>query len=126
MKCSAIAVSGQRCKSIAITGSDYCHGHHPDRAEARRIAARKGGKRGGRGRPAVEVHELRGQLEDLYSSVLTGMIEPKVGAVLSQIANSRIRLIEADLKAREQLELETRLETLEAQLEEKDQVSAWR
>ncbi len=113
--CSGITEAGGRCKSIAISGSDYCHSHHPDRADARRRAARKGGQRGGRGRPASEVSELKGQLSDLYAAVLDGTTEPKVGAVAAQIANVRARLVDTELRVREQDELIGRLEELEEQ-----------
>lgn len=111
-RCSGITGAGGRCKAIAITGSDYCHAHHPDRADARRRSASKGGKRGGRGRPSVEVSELKGQLSDLYAGVLDGTTEPKVGAVAAQIANVRARLVETELKVREVEELEAKLEEL--------------
>ena len=113
--CSGITEAGGRCKAIAISGSDYCHSHHPDRADARRRAARKGGQRGGRGRPASEVSELKGQLSDLYAAVLDGTTEPKVGAVAAQIANVRARLVDTELRVREQDELIGRLEELEEQ-----------
>ncbi len=111
--CSGITEAGGRCKSIAISGSDYCHAHHPDRAEARRRSASKGGKRGGRGRPSTEVSELKGQLADLYAAVLDGRTEPKVGAVAAQIANVRARLVETELRVREAEELEERISQLE-------------
>ena len=113
--CSGITEAGGRCRAIAISGSDYCHSHHPDRADARRRAARKGGQRGGRGRPASEVSELKGQLSDLYAAVLDGTTEPKVGAVAAQIANVRARLVDTELRVREQDELIGRLEELEEQ-----------
>ncbi len=113
--CSGITEAGGRCRAIAISGSDYCHAHHPDRAEARRRSASKGGKRGGRGRPSVEVSELKGQLSDLYAAVLDGTTEPKVAAVAAQIANVRARLVDTELRVREQDELIGRLEELEEQ-----------
>jgi hypothetical protein len=51
-----------------------------------------------------EVAEIQAQLSDLYTSVLTGLIDPKVGAVLAQIANAWARVVETGLKAKEQLE----------------------
>jgi hypothetical protein len=120
--CSGITGVGQRCRAIAITGSDYCHAHHPDRAVARKRAASRGGKRGGRGRPAAEVADLREQLSDLYSSVLTGMTLPGVGAVCAQIVNARIRLVETERRLRETEELERRLEELETALQRQREV----
>ncbi len=115
--CSGITGAGARCRAIAITGSEYCHAHHPDRADARRKSASKGGKRGGRGRPSVEVSKLKGQLSDLYASVLDGTTEPKVGAVAAQIANVRARLVETELKVKEVEELESKLEEMAEALE---------
>ena len=118
--CSGITGAGGRCRAIAITGSNYCHAHHPDRADARRRSASKGGKRGGWGRPSVEVSELKGQLSELYTGVLDGTTEPKVGAVAAQIANVRARLVDTELKVREVEELEARLEEMEVALGRKD------
>ena len=114
-RCNAITGRGARCKGIAIDSSGLCHAHHPDRAEQRRRYASKGGRRAGRGRPVVvEVADLKERLEDLYGGVLAGTTEPKVGAVANQIANTRARLIETELRIREQLELAERLEELES------------
>jgi len=56
--------------------------------------------------------------------VLEGSTEPKVGAVLAQIANARARIIETALKAKEQQELEERLEQLEGLLDQRE-TSRW-
>jgi hypothetical protein len=111
--CAGIKADGGRCGAQAMRGSEWCIGHDPDKAEARRRRASKGGKRGGRGRPVVEVADLKARLEDLYGCVLAGTTEPKVGAVANQIVNTRARLIETELRIREQQELIERLEELE-------------
>ena len=116
MTCNAIARSGERCKGIAISDSDYCHAHHPDRAEARSRAARKGGHRGGRGRVNGDTAELRGLLSTLYDQVLDGSVQPNVGAVAAQIANARIRLVEVERRLRETEELRGEVEELRALL----------
>jgi len=112
--CNAIARSGERCRAIAIGGSDYCHAHHPDRAEARRRAARKGGRRGGRGRVNGDTAELRGLLSTLYEDVLEGSVQPNVAAVGTQILNARIRLVETERRLRELEDVNARIEALEA------------
>ncbi len=112
-RCAGIKADGGRCGAQATRGSEWCIGHDPDKAEARRRRASKGGKRGGRGRPVVEVADLKERLEDLYGGVLAGTTEPKVGAVANQIVNTRARLIETELRIREQQELTERLEELE-------------
>src|ERR687894_571233 len=115
--CSSIRTDGGRCGAQAISDSQWCFNHHPDYEDQRRRRASKGGKRGGRGRPAAEVGDLKDLLSDLYTGVLDGTTEPKVGAVANQIINTRARLLETELKIRESEELEQRLEELERLLE---------
>ena len=115
--CSGITEAGARCRAIAITGSDYCHAHHPDRTEARRRSARKGGKRGGRGRPQVELADIKQRLSDLAHDVLEDKVDKGKGAVVSQVLNVYLRAIGMELKIKEVTELEERLEELEASLE---------
>jgi CRISPR/Cas system-associated exonuclease Cas4 (RecB family) len=73
----------------------------------------------------AELADLKAQLSDLYTSVLTDMIEPKTGAVLAQITNAQIRITEVELKVREQQELEVCLEELEEVLEAKKGSNQW-
>ena len=119
--CSGITGTGARCRAIAITGSDYCHAHHPDRADARRKSARKGGKRGGRGRPVVEVSDIKHRLEDLAEDVLKGKVDRGNAAVAGQLLNYALRAVSVGLKARENEELEERLAELETMLGQKGQ-----
>ncbi len=123
--CSGITGTGARCRAIAISGSDYCHAHHPERAKQRKRAARKGGQRGGRGRPGVEIANLKEQLGELYDEVIAGKVEPKVAAVAAQVANVRTRLVETELKVKEQQELVERLESLEEALQHRKGGSRW-
>ena len=119
--CSGITGTGARCRAIAITGSDYCHAHHPDRADARRKSARKGGKRGGRGRLVVEVSHIKHRLEDLAEDVLEGKVDRGNAAVAGQLLNYALRAVSVGLKARENEELEERLAELETMLGQKGQ-----
>jgi hypothetical protein len=116
-KCTAITQGGNRCKSIAIDESGYCYAHHPKHAEARRRAAHKGGKRGGRGRPISELTNLRDENADIRRRLLEGELLPNVAAVAVQSINCDIRAVGAVLKAREQEEPVARLEALEEALE---------
>ena len=121
--CSGIKADGGRCKGQAIHSSEWCFSHHPDYEDQRRRRASKGGKRGGRGRPAVEVGDLKALLSDLYTDILDGTTEPKIGAVANQIINTRARLLETELRIRESEELERRLEELERRLEGRNEGS---
>jgi hypothetical protein len=116
-KCTAITQSGNRCKGIAIDGSDYCYAHHPDHAANRHRNASKGGKRGGRGRPLTDVANAKQRLSDLADDVLNGVVDRSVAGTASQILNVYLRAVDLELKAREQQELEARLEEIEAALE---------
>ncbi len=98
---------------IALLASVGCM--DPKNADRRRRQA----PRAGRAKPNKELAGLRGQLAELYSSVLDGEVEPKVGAVLAQIANARTRLLETEIKLKKQQELEERLEALEDALRER-------
>jgi hypothetical protein len=123
--CSGITGAGARCRAIAISGSDYCHAHHPDRAKTRSRAARKGGLRGGRGRPVVQLASIKEKLEDLADDVLAGSVDRSDAAVVSQIYNVVLRAISTSLKAREQEELEARIEELEDLLAQKEEAKNW-
>src|ERR671910_1958221 len=117
--CSGIIADGGRCKAQAMRNSAFCIGHDPDQAEARRRRASKGGKRGGRGRPSVELARLQGRFEELAEMVLSGEVERGVGAVVGQLLNGARACVRDALAAREQEELVSRLEALEEALEQK-------
>lgn len=116
-KCAAIMQSGTACKGIPIDDSGYCYVHHPDHTEERRRHGSKGGKRGGRGRPLVEISDIKRRLAALAEGVLEGKINRADAAVVSQIFNVHLRAVSVELKAREQEELVGRLEELEEALE---------
>jgi hypothetical protein len=124
-KCTAIKQGGERCKGIAIDDSGYCYAHHPDHAEDRARAARKGGKRGGRGRPVSELARLQGWFEDLAEKVLSGDVERAEAAVACQLLNGARACVRDSLTAREQEELVERLEALESALEQRKGGSRW-
>ena len=115
--CSGIRADGGRCGAQAIRSSEYCVNHHPDYEDARRRRNSKGGKRGGRGRPLVELARLQARFEELAEKVLSGDVERGVGAVAGQLLNGARACVRDTLAAREQEELIARLEELEATLE---------
>jgi hypothetical protein len=94
----------------------FCWWHDPANADARRWAASKGGKRGGRGRPIAELASLRDENADIRRRLLEGELLPNVAAVAVQSINTDIRAVGVVLKAREQEELIERLEALEEAL----------
>jgi hypothetical protein len=99
-----------------MRNSEWCINHNPDHEQARRRAS-KGGKRGGRGRPSIELARLQGRFEELADKVLSGEVERGVGAVVGQLLNGARACVRDGLAAREQEELVGRLEELERLLE---------
>jgi hypothetical protein len=118
-KCSGITQADTACRGAPIEGPQWCYAHHPGRAEERRRHGSKGGRRAGRGRPSVELARLQARFEELAEKVLAGEIERGVGAVAGQLLNGARACVRDGLAAREQEELLSRLEELEALLEQR-------
>jgi hypothetical protein len=116
-RCSGIRADGGRCGAQAIRSSECCVSHHPDYEDTRRRRNSKGGKRGGRGRPSVELARLQRRFEELADKVLAGEVERGLGAVAGQLLNGARACVRDGLSAREQEELIERLEMLEAALD---------
>jgi predicted ArsR family transcriptional regulator len=72
------------------------------------MASRAGSSKG-----SGEISDLKKQLKDLATDVLSGAVGRSDAAVVNQILNTRARLIELERKIREQEELQERLEALE-------------
>jgi hypothetical protein len=115
-RCPGTKRDNSPCTVMVETPQKYCWWHDPANAEARHQAAVRGGKRAGRGRPLLELQDVKRRLSDLADAVLAGTVDKGVGAVTSQILNVYIRAVSVELQVREQLELIERLETLEASL----------
>ena len=116
-RCAGIRADGGRCGAQAIRDTEWCFNHHPDYEEARQRRASKGGKRGGRGRPQVELGDVKQRLRELVDGVLSGRVERGDAAVVSQVWNTYIRAVATELKAREVEDQERRLTELEELLE---------
>jgi hypothetical protein len=123
--CAGIRADGGRCGAQAMRNSEFCIGHDPDQAEARRRRASKGGKRDGRGCPVAELAALRVENQEIRERLLEGKLSPGVAAVAIQSLNTDIRAVSAALKAREAEELEARLEELERVLEQRKDGNRW-
>ncbi len=119
-QCAGITAAGGRCKGQAIGNSQYCFSHSPDHAEARKRRASKGGKRGGRGRPQVELAEIKARLSALADDVLEGKADRGDAAVAAQVLNVYLRAVSVELKVVEQREFLERLEALERATAQKE------
>jgi hypothetical protein len=96
-----------------MKGYSTCYGHRPDLAEERRRNASRGGKRGGRGRPAAELAAAKREIHAVIAGVLTGRVERSVGAVVFQGFNTLLKAIEVERKIKETQDLEERITALE-------------
>src|SRR5829696_8127391 len=96
VRCAGTKAGGGRCGAQAMRNSQWCLGHDPNQADARRRRATMGGKRGGRGRPAVELAEVKGQLQELTHMVLSGEVERADAAVVGQLLNIKLRVLEIE------------------------------
>jgi hypothetical protein len=115
--CAGIKADGGRCGAQAMRNSQWCINHDPDKAEARRRRASKGGKRGGRGRPQAELAEVKGNLRVLAEGVLKGTTDRQDAAVVGQLLNTVIRAIGMEMKVREVDELAREVEELREMVE---------
>ena len=119
--CSGIKADGGRCKAQATNGSEWCINHDPDKAEARRRRASKGGRRGGRGRPSSDLADIKREIRGVIADVLGGDVKTSPGAVALQGYNALMRAEKLELDIRERQDLTERLEELERLLERKDE-----
>src|SRR5215208_1983172 len=104
-RCSGSRADGERCGAQAIRTTEFCVNHHPDYESARHRRNTKGGKRGGRGRPQVELTHVKTQLQDLADSVLDGSVERGDAAVCSQVLNVLLRAVTVELQVKEQQDI---------------------
>jgi hypothetical protein len=116
-RCTAIKPTGDRCKVRAIEGSEWCWNHNPAHAEERRRHGQRGGKRGGRGRPSVELATLKEKLTTLADDVLEGSVDRGNAAVASQVLNTVIRAIGMEMRVREVEDLGRQVEELREMVE---------
>ena len=118
--CRGTKRNGEPCTAPATGRNGYCWAHDPTNAEQRkRAASRAGRSRGGGspGSPAQALADLRARTGVLYREVHAGTVDPKVGAVLSQVANTEARIMELERRWFEVLEVEARLDALEKRLD---------
>ena len=119
-ECAAKTRNDRPCRGLVRPGSDYCPAHDPARADARRKAASKAA----RSKPGGESGALKEQLKKLAEDILAKRVEPKAGAVVTQIANVYTRLLEFEKRFKEQEEFEARIAAIEERFEEEEEFEA--
>ena len=108
-QCGANKRNGSPCTVSVPVEQEYCWWHSPANAQARQQAA----SRDGRAKSNPLARSLHRQLENLAEDVASGELAPYKAAVIVQVVNARIRLVEVERRVNEQEELLERLERLE-------------
>jgi hypothetical protein len=111
-KCAAITASGTACKGIPIEGSACCYVHDPTTAQERRLNGKRGGKRGGRGRPTAEINAAKTEIRRVIDALENATIETKVGTAMFQGWNLILRSLEAERNIKETEEIAAMVEEL--------------
>jgi phage-related tail protein len=114
VRCAGTKRDNSPCTATVERPQRFCWWHNPANADKRRRAASKAGK----AKPNRELASIKTRLSDLADDVLAGEVDKGVAAVASQVLNVYLRAVSVELKAREQLELIERLESLEEGLEQ--------
>ncbi len=120
MQCTATKADGSRCNAQALTGSDLCFTHDPERAQERAAARR----RGGHNRRTPKAEDPSGYPTRLRSVAdVQAVLERALADTWAQEnsgarTQALVRLAHGALKALEVGDLEERLAALEARLEE--------
>lgn len=137
--CAHVKEGGERCRSRAMNGSDYCYGHDPAKATERSASAKKAGKVGGRGR-AKPLSEEIAELKRYVRGLISGVHKPEritvrrdgvevsipnpehvprgTAIAMNQLMNTLVRMIEVERKAHETEELDALLEEMKEKVNE--------
>lgn len=128
-KCCFVKPDGTACRANAIASGDYCFFHAPDRAEARKAAGGKGGRRG-RKRPVgvlpkdaedvalATVADVTNALAATFNQVRSGQLDAKTGNCLGLLAGQLLRALQEGELAAEMEAQAGAMEKLRASVEE--------
>ncbi len=108
-RCRGRKADNTPCERIVSASQSYCYSHDPARQEERRRNA----ARAGRSKPNKELVEVKVRLRELAEDVLAGGVDRADAAVAGQLLGTFIRAVSTEIKVKEVLELEERIEHLE-------------
>src|SRR5215204_810918 len=120
-RCSAIKRDGERCRVSVESGVELCWAHDPRNASQRKRITSKAGK----SKPSRELIGIKERLSTLAEDVLRGNVDKGDAAVCSQLYNVLLRAIGMELKVKELVELEAKLEEMEKALERQGEGAAY-
>lgn len=116
--CKAITKDKKQCKAAPILGSDYCISHDPKMVAVKAQAVKKGGKLSGK-KKLKEIAELLGnwykvrtanQAAEVAELCVNLLLTARLDASTAMAVHNHLNTI---MKAREQTDLEKRIESLE-------------
>ncbi len=114
VRCAGTKRDNSPCTATVEPPQRFCWWHDPANADKRRRAASKAGK----SKPSRELAGIKQRLLNLADAVLEGRQDRADAAVAGQLFNTYLRAVSVELRAREQLEITERLESLEAALKQ--------
>jgi len=114
-RCSHVYADSSQCKRIVSAEQDYCYSHDPARSEERKRNAARGGK----AKASGEIGRVKARLQALADAVEDGEMDKGVAAVVSQIWNVYLSAVRTELRVKEVLEFEQRVEELERVLQQR-------
>jgi len=111
--CRATTVKGVPCRAYARPGTTSCFEHDASVADARKAGKSRGGRAAGYAKggevqkelaqqvaSASTPNELAAVMVKVAAMVLAGTLPPRTGAVLSQLGNTALSALKADLNER--------------------------
>jgi hypothetical protein len=108
-RCAAHKPDGTPCERIVGASQRYCFAHDPSKADARS----KNASRAARSKPRRELADVKDKLRELADAVMAGDADRADAAVAGQLYGTYIRAVSVEVKLKETLELEERIEMLE-------------
>ena len=100
--CGKVKGNGERCRAMAMAGSQYCFFHEPSVAEARKAAQRQGGQANGQEvLPAdaadVPLHsgkDVAAFLAGTINQVRKGQVSPKIATTVGYLSSLLMKALE--------------------------------
>jgi transcriptional regulator with GAF, ATPase, and Fis domain len=107
--CEKIKSNGERCRAMAMAGSQYCFFHDPSVIEARKAAQRQGGQENGQEVLSADVadvplhsgKDVAGFLAETINQVRKGQVSPKIASTVGYLSSLLMKALDTtDLEER--------------------------
>jgi hypothetical protein len=109
-RCAGSKPNGEPCERIVDASQTWCYAHDP----ARQAERRRNASRAARSKPTRELTNVKKRLRELADDVMGGRADRGDAAVAGQLLGTYLRALSVEIKLKEVLELEARIEALEA------------